>query len=178
MSFIPVSTNKQVPDYAMVDNFNKQNYLGNQYIYSLGNNEITSTSETALIYLNNPLVTMGSFPSNYKSLFCNLVKLICVTASETALFRVYLNPTISGAGTTETPTNLRSASSNTSIALLELSPITSANGTLILTLAAIPGLPDISNVLTILDPGKSLLITVQTSSTSTFIASQLSWYEL
>lgn len=170
-------TNKQVVDNSILDKFGKQTYLGNSFNYSLPNQEITTTSEFPLILLNNPAVSDSAFPSGYKSLFVNLQKLICITPSQNSVLRVYLNPTAT-AGTEKTPINLRPQNSNTSISDLSLNPTASSNGTLISVLSALPGQSDFSDLLSVLDPGNSMLITAQTSSNATFIGTELSWYEL
>ena len=171
------STNKQIPDHSIMDAYNKQVYLGQQYGYAVSNTP-ASTSETPLLLLQNPAVSTSSFPSGYQALFLNLVKLACLTSGQSAILRIYQSPTVTTAGTVQTPVNKRPASPNTSIASLHLSPTVSANGTLIGILSALPGQPDLTEVLTVLDPAQSVLITVQTSSSSTAVAVQLGHYEL
>lgn len=172
-----LATPKQVPDHAIMDLFGKQAYLGNQFVYAIGDMEITQTSEYPLFYLSNPSVAASAFPSGWQALMVNLAKIACLTASQNAVLRIYLNPTASG-GTSETPLNVRPGNTEiTSIAALTLSPTASANGSLVETLSSQPGLPDKSSGLYILDPGESMLVTVQTSSTSTYIGSSLSWYQ-
>lgn len=172
------ATNRQVPDNAILDAFNKQTYLGNQFAYSLGNTEITSTSETPLILIENPTVATSSFPSGYVALFSNIRKLTCITTSQTALFRFYVNPTVTGAGTTQSVINLRPASATTSIATVTLSPSVSSNGTLFDSVASTAFVTSLSSSLAILDPGQNMLVTVQTSSATTFISATLGWWEL
>lgn len=171
-------TNKQVPEHSIMDHFDKQTYLSNQYVYSVGSSEIGSTSETAIILLQNPAVSVSAFPSGYQSLFVNLRKIICLTASETAIIRLYLNPTFSAAGTSETPINMRPASSSVSVSKLSVGPTVSVNGTFIEILTSNPMVEDSATKLLILDPGQTLLITAQTSSSSTLVATELAWFEL
>lgn len=171
-------TNKQVPDHSIYDAYDKQTYLGNQYQFSFGNTEITTTSEYPLLLLQNPAVATSSFPSAYQSLFINVRSLICLTASQTAVLRYYLGPTFAAAGTAQTAINLRQASTNTSIATLTSGPTVSVNGKLIGIQSSNPLVPDRRNDMVIIDPGKTLLVTVQTSSNTTYIASELGWYEL
>lgn len=83
-----------------------------------------------------------------------------------------------GFGTSVTPVNLRPASPTTSIAALSTVPTVSANGTLLFALAAIPGSADAIAPMLVLDPGKTLLITIQTTATSTVSVPSLGWYEL
>ena len=63
------ATNRQVPDNSILDYFNKQTYLGNQYVYAVGSIEILSTSEAPYLLLTNPAVTATGFPSGYQSTF-------------------------------------------------------------------------------------------------------------
>lgn len=170
-------TNRQVPDHSIMDAFNKQTYLGNQFVY-VNNGTTGTTSEFPFILLSNPAVTTSGFPANYQSLFVNFNKLICQTAAATATAKIYLNPTVTGAGTAKTPVNLRTGSATTSAGVLTASPSVSSNGTLIGVLNASPGLADMTNILSIIDPGNSILITVTTSSTTTTVASEIVWYSL
>lgn len=163
-------TKNQIPDHSIMDHFKKQTYLGNEYIYS-ASTAIGGTSEVPLLYLANPA-------GSAKSLFYGMRKLICATASNSAIARFYLNPVSITGGSTETPINLRVASSNESIATLTLSPSVGGSfGSLIDILSSLNPSPDESNTLIILDPGESLLITSQCSASSTVITKN-SWYEL
>lgn len=171
-------TNRQVPDHSIMDHFNKQAYLGNYYDYSLGNNEILTTSEYPLILLTNNQPSTQAFPYNWLSLFCDLRNAISVTATQSVILRAYLNPTITSAGTSKTPTNLRSGSSNASVAALSINPTISANGTLVDVIGANAFETAQSQKMLIIDPNHSLLITVQTSSNTTFIGTNIGWYEL
>ncbi len=125
----------------------------------------------------NPAVSASSFPSGYQSLFVDLRRLSGVTASATNVMRVYLSPTITSNGTPVVPVNLRPANSSVSIAGLYSSPTISANGTLIETLSAAALTSISSEQLIVLDPGKSLLITLQTTNSAVAVA-QLSWAEI
>jgi hypothetical protein len=176
MGFTP-ATNRQVPDHSIMDHYNKQTYLGNKFVYA-SNQAIASTSEIPLLLLQNPAVATSSFPSGYTGLFVDLMKLAVITASQSAVIRVYLNPTTPVAGTAKTPTNLRYASATTSIAALSAAPTVSGNGTLINVLSALPGQPDRSDLLVILDPGQNMLLTIQATANPTTIAQSISWYEL
>lgn len=290
------ATNRQVPDHSIMDAFNKQNYLGNQFIFPF-NSTIASTAETALILLSNPAVTGSGFPSAYKAIFTNYMKSVCLTASQNATFRTYYAPTITagtqtvamaadsggslnstyfllngpgntdkyyvwfninsagvdpavasrtgiqvagatnasaatlgaamvvainlaaaadftatgtstvtltntstaaftaivdgaaptsfvfavtsvGVGTVQTAVNTRPASGVSSIASLSTRPTASANGTLVQASACIPGISDGVQMMNILDPSKSLLITVQVSANSTVVCPSIGWFEL
>jgi hypothetical protein len=170
-------TNKQVPEHSILDYFNKQTYLGNTFIYSIGSLELMSTAETPLMLITNPVVSSQAFPNN-KSIFQGLKKLTCLTAANSVAFRIYANPTVTNVGTPQTPLNLRPASPNTSIAALSTSPTVTSNGTLVAILGSANVAPDVSDVLTILDPGQSILVTVQASASSTYVACEMSWYEI
>ncbi len=177
MSLTP-ATSKQVPDHSIFDAYNKQTYLGNGYIYAVGNLELTNTSEAALWLLKNPAVTTKSFPANYVSLFVVLKNLTCLTASQNAIMRYYVGPTVSVAGTPVTVQNLRPASPNTAVGVLTTGPTASPNGTLVDTIGSNTLVTVESQLMVILDPGQSLLVTSIASSSTTYVAMSLSWYEL
>lgn len=176
MSLTP-ATNRQVPDHSILDYYNKQVYLGNSYSYGF-NGAIASTAEIPLFLLSNPLVPGSSFPSGYVSLFLTFSQLAIITASQSAIVRAYLSPTVTSTGTASVPLNRRPGSPHTSIAGLYLSPTLSENGNLIDLLSASPGFAAYSNQMLIMDPGQSLLLTVQASANPTIIGAGLSWYEL
>jgi hypothetical protein len=171
-------TNRQIPDHSIMDLMGKQCYLGNEFIYANSKASFAATTETPILLLSNPAVTASGFPSGYVSLFVNLNKLIVATASQNVIMRIYLNPAGITAGTSETPVNLRPQSPTTSIAALSINPTGTISGNPIQVLAAQIGLPDTSDVLMILDPGNSILITAQASATATAMVNELSWFEL
>jgi hypothetical protein len=175
---IQPGTNKQIPDHAIMDFYNKQNYLGNRYNYVNSDIQFTSTSEQPLFLIKNPAVTASSFPANYISLFCDLRSVLTLTAGANAIIRVYFNPTISSAGTPVTPVNSRIASPNTPVAVATSLPTIAANGKLVDSLSSAAPSRDLSASLLIVDPGNSLLFTVQPSANPTDISYQTSWYEL
>jgi hypothetical protein len=164
-------TAQQVPDKAILDAFNKQTYLGNQWCYATNLQTISGTNEFPLILLTCPTTST-------KSLFSNQRNAECLTANSTAIFRYYLNPTVSSVGTTETPVNLRPASSNTALGLPTLNPSVSANGSYFTMLDISTFVPAISNSLVILDPGQTLLVTVKVSAGSTVVNSEILWFEI
>lgn len=175
---IQPGTSRQVPDHSIMDFYNKQVYLGNEYVYTQANYESTATVETPLILLSNPAVTATAFPNSYVSLFCHLRKLSTLTTSQTSIFRFYLNPTVTAAGSAASAFNLRPKSPNTGIAVVTTGPTVSANGSFVFFLASNAFASDTSQSLVVLDPGQSLLVTCQTSSSTTFLASELGWYEI
>ena len=172
------ATNIQIPDHAILDFFNKQNYLGNAYTVSTNKQTIGSTGETALIALSNPISNLSTNKQNGSlALFLGLRKYIQANNFTTAsLFRIYLNPTFT-VGSTLTPINLRSGSAFTSKMTAKLSPTVSVNGTFMMTNATGSQEADSSNLI-ILDPGSSILVTVQCGTSSTDVITELSWYEI
>lgn len=173
MAFTP-STQIQIPDHSILDQFNKQCYLGNQYVQA--SNETIGTSETAQILITCPV---QSGVASQKSVFVNLKKLNCYTGTSTALLNFYLSPTVSANGTAAPIYNLRPASINTPIALAYTGPTITSNGNFIGAISTSSyGGTESSATLTILDPGQSLLVTAKASGASTTISITLSWYEL
>jgi len=165
-----VVMNTNASDNAILDNFNKQTYLGNAYISSLKLSGIGNT-ETPVMLLINPAGTK-------KALYHNVRKLTCVTSNAGNAFRVYFNPTITSNGTPIIPTNLRPASPNTSIATSYSNPTISANGTYIATLASSGYASNASTVLLILDPGQVVLYTSTATGAGNQIEVELAWYEI
>lgn len=172
------ATNKQVPDNSILDAFNKQTYLGNQFLYSIPATSTASSSESPILLISNPIVASSGFPSGYQSLFLNFRKVTCITNTQSVLFRFYFNPTVTSVGTPVTPVNLRPANAPASIAAVSTGASVSANGTFLATLPSLTFVPSVSTVLSILDPGQSMLITAQASAASTAIAVEIGWYEL
>ena len=66
MATLP-ATNKQIPDHSILDHFDKQTYLGNQY--SASASFTVGASEIPLLLMTN--VQTGS-SSNFKALFQRL----------------------------------------------------------------------------------------------------------
>lgn len=156
----------------------KQMYLGNQFIFS---EEATTsgTAEAPLLLIRNPVVTASASPVGSKSIFIRNVELSCYTNSQTAIYRFYINPTITGNGAAAAALNARSGSSTASVAIVTTTPTVSANGTLLLTLGvAAFGNGGFDDIMAILDPGANLLITVQASASAAKLGISLGWYEL
>jgi hypothetical protein len=172
MSLLP-ATNKQVPDHAIMDHFNKQVYLGNQY--SVNKSFTIGTSEIALLLLNN--VQTGS-AVNQKALFQNIFKMALETPLVSLTFNAYLNPVITSAGTAVTPINMRPAYGNNSIATVTSSPAFSSIGTLVDSISAASQSVSLSELLRILDNGQSLLITGIGSAAGILSNLILQWYEI
>lgn len=170
------ATNKQIPDNAILDHFNKQRYLGNYFKFSF---EYTASgaAETAVLYLANPVVVVAAFPASNVGLFVDLRRLVGETASAGSVLKVYLGPTISGAGAVKVPLNVRPANLNASVALLESEPTASANGSLIEALSGSAFEAISSSDMLILDAGQSLLVTVTTADAAV-VGVELGWFEL
>lgn len=177
MSLQP-GTKNQIPENSILDHFDKQAYLGNQFAFVLSDFSAGATSETPFLLLSNPAVSASAFGTGYGSLFQNLRRIISLTANDTVILRAYMNPTVTANGTAKTPVNVRPGSSNTSIAKLYESPSVSANGTLVDVIASNAFDPKDSSSLLILDPGQSLLLTVQQSAGAGVVGCSLGWFEL
>ena len=170
------ATNRQVPDHAILDRYNKQAYLGNRYSFIL---PVTAggTTEVAQIILSNPLLATTSF-QNQVGLFVDLRRLVSsnVTAASNVM-RMYLNPTVTSVGTPQTPQNMRPASPNVSASSLHSAPTISANGTLVEALSSGAFGTVQSEAIFIVDPGQTLLITVQTANGG-IVVPAISWNEI
>lgn len=168
------ATNKQIPDHSIMDHFDKQVYLGQQYTAT--KNVTIGTSEVPLLLINN--VQTGS-SVNLKALFLNLLKVNTETALASVIINVYLNPTITAAGTALVPTNSRPAYGvASSIATITSSPTDSAIGTLLDSISCPTVNTAVSNVLRVLDNGQSILITGLSTVASTAANITIQWYEL
>lgn len=176
MALTPL-TSVQVPDHAILDTFNKQTYLGKSFLASTGPVTVSSANtETPLMTISNPAA--NALPQNL-SLFQAVRKLSQSNnvSTATTIFRFYLAPTITMAGTVLATPNLRTGSANTSKMSAHVSPTTSANGTLLATFAINYQQID-SSVLFILDPGATMLVTAETDTMNTGVICELTWWEL
>jgi hypothetical protein len=169
------STFKQVPDNSILDYFNRQSYLGNAYSFPIGPEVLESTTETNITLISNPA-------SSTVSLFLNLRTTASdsATGDGTSFFRYYINPTVSTTGTKTPPQNLRPSAGDNSQAACYVNGqfTTSANGTLLRVITAGYSSINDSNVLIILDPGYSLLVTAQAVTSGSTIINANSWYEI
>jgi hypothetical protein len=169
-----LSNQFQISQESILDLNGKQAYLGNAFSAGINGTSIASTSETALITISNP----AAITSGQKALFVDFALLSGMTASSTVIFRIYYNPTISAAGSVVTPTNIRTGSSNTPVAVVHSLPTASSNGTFLSVLAVSPTTTGSSTILRVVDPGSTLLITAQCSVNPTLIGAEIGWYEL
>lgn len=164
-------TSVQVAEKSILDAFNRQTYLGNTYIFGSDISTIGATTETPILLLSNS-------STNSQSLFIQLKKLTCFTSNQSAIFKIYYNPTVTSIGTVETPVNLKNGSASTSVSSLSMSPTVSANGIYVGALASANQTPNISELLQVIDPGHSMLITVTLSQINVRFISEIVWYEL
>jgi hypothetical protein len=176
MTLYQPGTNRQLPDNAILDRFDKQTYLGNSYMVPI-TLSLGSTSETPIVLIENPLTL--TFPTQ-KSLFINFKAFD--SSAEAALVKLYVNPTVSSTSTASTPVNLRPASSNVSISSTYANGqfSVSGNGTLVQAIGCATGnVPVIDpNFLVIVDPGGSFLATVTALVSTTSFNFNVSWYEI
>lgn len=173
-----LGTNRQVPENAILDYFQKQLYLGNQFIYTAATTS-AGTTEVPILLISNPAVASTAFPSGYLSHFNNRRKVTCTTATQSVILRFYISPTVTSAGTAVTTVlNARPQATTTPVTVLTSAPSVSANGTLMMALSSSAFNPDLSDFRFVLDPGKAMLVTSQSTATSTVALTELAWYEL
>lgn len=84
------ATSRQIPDHAILDVYNKQIYLGNQYCV---NQAFTvGTGETGILMLRNINQSIA--------LFQNILKVVENTAAHSIILNVYFNPTVAAGAQT------------------------------------------------------------------------------
>jgi hypothetical protein len=172
------ATNRQIPDQSILDAFYKQTYLGNAYIVPT-TVDLSTTDETIVLMIENPAVD-GAPNLTSKALFVNLRRY--TSTLEPVIVNTYFNPTVLTTGTAFTPINLRPASTNASVAKCyqEGQVTVSANGTKISSIGV--GSDDFvvqdNQLLIILDPGQSLLITATAAAENTSLSADISFYDL
>lgn len=165
------ATNRQVPDAAIMDINGKQAYLGNQFVAS-ATAALADTNEAPFLYIANAA-------ANSKALFHYLRSFVSTDATIDITFRVYQNPTTVTSGSAVTPINCRPANPLASIAICKKSVSVATKGTLVTTLVVSGGiLQSSSNLILIVDPGQSLLVTAQAASGTPSIAGEAVWYEI
>ncbi len=163
-------TKNQIPDHSIMDVYNKQAYLGNQFISDPGVLSLADASEHPLLYILCPT-------TSNKSLFISNLNLNAVGAADVITYRVYYAPVTVSGGSAVTPHNVRTASATTSLATVKSGVAAVSNGTRIQTLVAVVNTQESKNPLYILDPGQALLITGQAATTASAICSAIH-YEL
>ncbi len=183
MATIPSQTNfptsNQKPDSSILDNFNKQVYLGNGFVIPITGVSLSNTSETNVLLMTNPS-SNANVPATRKSMCINLRRYS--SSAQQVLIKLYVNAIISSTTTALVPVNQRPANSNTSIsACYNSSNFTvSSNGTLAsaLAIAAYYYVTTDGNILFFIDPGQNILITATALVSTTLVNADVSWYEL
>lgn len=149
-----------------------QHYYGFGYTYPL--TAVSGTSEVALILLNNTSAGLTS-----KTMYSIYRKALCGTSGQSATLRFYSNPTATVAGTAQTVHCTRvNANSPASIIVVTTGPTITVNGTLVGELICGGNASDAANYEIGIDPGNSLLVTVQVSQTAALAGVDLSWIEM
>jgi hypothetical protein len=165
-------TPNQNPEKSILDQFNKQTYLGNTFIVPISGLSLANTSETGAFLATNASLS--------KSLFINLRRYS--SSAQAVLVKTYVNATVSTTGTAKTPVNLRPANGNTSVSLCYANGqfTTSANGTLISSIGCPTGYNSIfdSSLFLIIDPGQNMLITTTALVSTTLFDADICWFEL
>jgi hypothetical protein len=159
-------TANQNPSNSILDAFDKQTYLGNQFSI-VGPVGPPASVETPYLLISNPSTSPKSLFVNFQSWVDNDVVLV----------NIYANPTVLTNGTPITPVNMRVASATTSHALCYGDPTTSSFGTLISSTGTIYSSTP-AQLMIIVDPGVTLLYTLNTLSAGDPLAAQIGWYEL
>lgn len=171
------ATPRQIPEHAILDHYDKQTYLGNQYVVPLAGTSLANSESNLLLFRNLGSQTMSSNPY-VPGLFINLKKVVCLTVGESALLRFYLNPTVTMNGSAAAAVNARSSYGVGGMhATVTTVPSTSANGTLIDAIGGGYLASSESKSLIVLDPGQSLLVTGFASASIT-VDGFVGWYEL
>lgn len=160
----PLNQAIQIAENAILDLNGKQAYLGNSFNLSFSAS-LSDTEEHAEILITNP-------STSNKSLF---IFESSINGTLGAFANFYIMPIIGANGNAITPVNLRPAYNTISIAKTYSSPTISSNGTLIINITTAIA----SNILMVIDPGYSLLITAQAFAATAMTAIiQTSWYEI
>jgi hypothetical protein len=164
-------TQTQLPLESILDLNGKQTYLGNAFILPQNGKQLTDTSEHPIMYISNPA-------GSGKSLFMYQRKY--GTDNNNAILRFYFNPTINALNSATVPVNLRTSATQTSVSNCYLSSTITSNGTLFKSISITVYTID-ANLLFIIDPGTSYLITAQQvsgSSGNSDIYIENTWYEI
>lgn len=172
------ATNRQLPDHAILDYYNKQTYLGNSYVLSGISVSLASTTETVIALLQNPALS-GTAAQNGKGMFLQMRRFS--SSAQPVTMKLYSQPTVSTTSTASVPTPLRLSSPFASMSKCYASGnfTVSANGTLITSIGVPSGDSVTSDALmVILDPGYSVLLTATALTSTTIINSEISWYEI
>ena len=162
-------TQTQLPMESILDINGKQNYLGNSFILPNPGTALTDETETPILVIANPT-------GSGKSLFVFNKKF--TTNNANVLVKIYFNPVLNVPGALTTPINVRTGANTTSISKCYESMTITSNGTFVAVIPAIALLIN-TDLLYIVDPGKSLLITgTQLAMDTTTVFAEIAWYEI
>lgn len=165
---IPI-TNTQTPDYSIMDINGRQTYLGNTFALPNAGKALANTNETPSVVITNPA-------GSGKSLF--LFSTGLYSDLNPVLIRLYSNPVLNSAGAATVARPMRSGSAFTSVSVCYLASTITSNGTLITAFPA-PSYGLQLNVLYIVDPGNSVLLTAQQAAVGTSnVYIENVWYEI
>jgi hypothetical protein len=176
MATIPSQTRfptaNQVPQNSILDQFNRQTYLGNAFVLPIVGLSLSNTDETNVLLMTNPSTT--------KSLFINLRRYS--SSAQAVLVKTYVTSTVSTTGTASTPVNLRPANANTSVSACYTNGQFSlgSNGTVISAVGVSSDyfITQDNSLMVIIDPGQTLLITATALVETTSFNADVSWFEL
>lgn len=168
-----ISIQSHTPEKSILDLNGRQIYLGNAFVSGFEAQPIGTTDETPVFLVVNPSDSKKSAFSFFRRFE------ILVTSNQFCTFSVYGNPLVINPGTPVTPGNLRfGLTPSVSAILTYFLPIASPFGAPSLRRSIATGSASIEDdVLCILDPGSSMLLTAKPSNTAAPIAFQLGWYE-
>ncbi len=133
----------------------------------------TLGAETPVIYFKNPS-SSGLEVSGPIGIAADII-----TKGSNALFRLYVNPTVSNNGTALPLTVQDQADTSTSLMNVYSSPTVSSKGTLIkhFSVGSNSNSFDLDTEQLVIDPGYSFLITVVGPTLGSTVAIDLSWLE-
>lgn len=165
----PLIPSTRTPSESILDLNGRQIYLANGYVAGIASLTLASTAETPVLYLKNPS-TSGI------SLYSYLTRVGCLTASNSIIFNFYHTPTSSVNGTAVAPVNLL-VGGKASVITPFKSPTVSVNGIFMQSLQVSFGQNSFTDVLSILRPGKNMLVTAIASAGATDLSIASAWNE-
>ena len=171
-------TNKQIPSDSILDNFDRQTYLGNAFVLAAADVTLNSTGETLVALIQNPLLS-PTLPAQ-PSIFCNLRRF--TSTAQSVQLKLYANPVVSSTGTAAVPINQRISSTTASISKCYANGqfTVSSNGSLLSNLGCSGNnyVVQDEQLMVIVDPGNSIMITATALVEDTVLNSDISWYEI
>lgn len=143
------------------------------YVLTAPATEITAPVETPFLYISVPATSKYCWASFTR-------KFMALSGSGVALFTHYWNPTVAAVGALLPPVNLRNAARTLpASALVYLSPtINSGNDGVYLGSLQVNGVEEVSTLPLVVDPGRSLLITVAPGKAKDVVMAALCWFEI